>query len=51
MLVRAIRAGYTLHELRSAAFKRFLACGSMVLAVLSVFLFSLCERKKKHKRK
>src|SRR3954452_22467064 len=31
--------------------KRFLGCGSMVAPILTVFLFALVERKKKHKMK
>jgi hypothetical protein len=51
MLQIAASAAYTLHKLRGTTFNGLLACGSMVLAVLYVFLFSLYERKKKYKRR
>jgi hypothetical protein len=53
LAVRDVRIAhiYKLCDLRGAALERLFACGSMVLNVLSVFVFSLAERKTKNKKK
>src|SRR5262249_31531562 len=42
---------YQLHELRGRAFKRRLACGSIVFTVFLFFVFSLYERKNEKQKK
>jgi hypothetical protein len=37
--------------LRGRALKRHFACGSLAIPISFVVLFSLCERKKNHKKK